>query len=255
MLAGCLRKSSANEGQGFWPQGKEYCVTLTYDDALQSQIDNALPQLKAADLKGTFFFAGGPSRDWSQEDVNQVRADGHEFAAHTLLHPCSRSFDFVPEGDALEDYDEARMAQELDKNIANLIANGVNKENITFAYPCGQTFVGEDKRSFIPLIQERFIAARGTRPDLAIPGQIDFDNVPSIPAHEGGLDAQLAWLNRAREQSAWAVYMFHGIGGDYLSIDADAHQTLLATLNQAPTVWVTTFAEATAWLKKRQVLS
>ncbi len=44
---------------GPWPDGKRAAVVLTYDDALASQLDIAIPALDAAGLKGTFFLSGG----------------------------------------------------------------------------------------------------------------------------------------------------------------------------------------------------
>ena len=41
-----------------WPQGKTAAIVLTYDDALPSQLDVAIPQLDAVRLKGTFFLDG-----------------------------------------------------------------------------------------------------------------------------------------------------------------------------------------------------
>ena len=41
-----------------WPDGKQAAVVLTYDDALTSQLDIAIPALDAAGLKGTFFLSG-----------------------------------------------------------------------------------------------------------------------------------------------------------------------------------------------------
>lgn len=38
-----------------WPEGKLAAVVLTYDDALSSQLDVAIPQLDSAGFKGTFF--------------------------------------------------------------------------------------------------------------------------------------------------------------------------------------------------------
>jgi len=41
-----------------WPEGKTAAIVLTYDDGLHSQLDIAIPQLDAAQLKGTFFLDG-----------------------------------------------------------------------------------------------------------------------------------------------------------------------------------------------------
>lgn len=38
-----------------FPDGKKSLIVLTYDDALNSHLDIAIPQLDKANLKGTFF--------------------------------------------------------------------------------------------------------------------------------------------------------------------------------------------------------
>jgi len=38
-----------------WPHHKKEVIVLTYDDALLSQLDTAVPQLKHAGFKATFF--------------------------------------------------------------------------------------------------------------------------------------------------------------------------------------------------------
>ena len=53
-----------------WPGGHRAAIVLTYDDALRSQLDNAVPALDAAGFKGTFFLSG----TFKQEDVDRWRA-------------------------------------------------------------------------------------------------------------------------------------------------------------------------------------
>ena len=71
------------------PQG---IVSLTFDDAWESQYDNALPILEAAGLKATFYFTSVPiEQRWrlfmTPAEVQDIAAKGHEIAGHTLLHP------------------------------------------------------------------------------------------------------------------------------------------------------------------------
>jgi len=239
---------------GFWPEGKTYCVTLTYDDGLPSHIEHALPQLKEAGLKGTFFYLGTAAHRWSQENVDQARKDGHELAGHTIHHPCARKFDWVKPGNASEDYDDERMAKELDENLANLIDNGVKPELATFAYPCGITTIGEDRHSYVPLVKERFFAARSTKNGFEIPsdGEIDLFDVKTIAGDQRDLAFQLSQVAAAREKHGWLVFMFHGVGGDHLAISAEDHKELLRVLKDDDTVWVATFQEAAAWVKSKQ---
>src|ERR1700750_2375559 len=71
-----------------WPDHKKAVIILTYDDALHSQLNVAIPQLDSAGLKGTFFLTG----DINAQTIPQWRKankKGHELANHTVFHPCS----------------------------------------------------------------------------------------------------------------------------------------------------------------------
>jgi hypothetical protein len=94
-----------------WPLGKTAGVSLTYDDALRSQLDIAVPALARHHLLGTFFLTEGARM--AADQWRAVLARGHELAAHTLLHPCDGAQSWVQKGRALQDYDTARMTAEL----------------------------------------------------------------------------------------------------------------------------------------------
>ena len=88
-------------------------------------------------------------------------AAGHEIGNHSLTHSCSGNFPFSRQK-ALEDLSIPRMREELveaNRRIAALL--GVTPR--TFAYPCGQTFVGRGKntQSYVPVVAELFLAGRG----------------------------------------------------------------------------------------------
>src|SRR5258708_34589092 len=69
-----------------WPGGAKAAVSLTYDDALNSQLDNAVPELKRLGMKGTFFLTENNAH-WRLADWEALARDGHEGAHHTLTHP------------------------------------------------------------------------------------------------------------------------------------------------------------------------
>src|SRR5688572_16273847 len=62
-------------------------VTLTYDDALPSQLTTAAPSLRTHGLKATFFLTDVRS---NQTPWAALIADGHELASHTFKHPCPK---------------------------------------------------------------------------------------------------------------------------------------------------------------------
>jgi peptidoglycan/xylan/chitin deacetylase (PgdA/CDA1 family) len=216
-------------------------VTLTYDDALPSQLNTAAPALRAHGLKATFFVTDVRSNPapWSA-----LLADGHELASHTFVHPCPAVNTWVAPGNANEDYDVLRMTTELDEGIAMLEMLG-QQPPYTFAYPCGITWIGADQQSYVPLIQERFSASRGVSPGAVQTG-VNLYDVPATFSTGTG-DALIALVEQAKSQGTWIVYGFHGIGADSNLIAADAHEALLAYLDeQSEAIHVATFGELAA---------
>ncbi len=72
-----------------WPSGAKAAVSLSYDDTLNSQLDNAIPALNKYDLKGSFYLsvANAPLR-LRMEEWRQAAKQGHELGNHTIYHPC-----------------------------------------------------------------------------------------------------------------------------------------------------------------------
>ena len=88
---------------------------------------------------------------------------GHEVGNHTVDHPCSCNFDFGDshlEGMSLDDI--AHTIDVATRRLDALIPEQGGARR-SFCYPCYQTFVGVgvEKQSYIPVVAERFLAARG----------------------------------------------------------------------------------------------
>ena len=69
-----------------WPGNKKAAIVLTYDDALQSQLNIVIPQLDSFQLKGTFFVTG----NFTEKDIVRWRnasKDGHELGNHIFIIP------------------------------------------------------------------------------------------------------------------------------------------------------------------------
>jgi peptidoglycan/xylan/chitin deacetylase (PgdA/CDA1 family) len=225
-----------------WPSGKIAAVSLTYDDGLESQFENALPQLDRYGIKGTFFPStwglANPSYEhfWKQAVIN-----GHEIGCHTLNHPCSQSFDFVKKGFSLEDYDIERMGKELKDNILKIRNFGYKKDKLVFSYPCGQTMLGNKMDiSYKPLINSLFSAARGTLRGYAVAKETDIFEVMCFGVEEDG-QGLINIIKGAEKIGAWVVILFHGVGGDYISVTSQAHEILLEYLKNNEQVWTADF--------------
>lgn len=216
-----------------WPNNTGAAVSLTYDDALASQLDVAYPQLQAAGLKGTFFIQGNSYTLSSRlEEWTQLATDGHELASHSLFHPCRKSppgRDWVsPESD-LDTYTVARISAEL--GVTNSLLRALDgKGSRTFAYPCGEFLLSNGTESYIPAVQQHYLAARGTSFQLTNIQDLSFYKTPTIDGSGKTLEDYVAYLEDAYEKGTVAVFMFHGVGGDYIVAEAEVHQQLLSYL-------------------------
>jgi peptidoglycan/xylan/chitin deacetylase (PgdA/CDA1 family) len=252
-LGALLMAAAALNAAGPWPAGKTCAVSLTYDDALESQIMNAALDLDQRGLKGTFFLTGG-SRSISETPKAwaALAAHGHELAAHTMTHPCGGSSGgFKAPEDRLEAYDLKRMAGELDGSLQVLRRLGATPP-FSFAYPCGQDWVGEDQTSYVPLVKERFAAARGVMNGASDPKTVDLYNTGTYNPAGKSVAMLKVVVDDARHSGTWLIFMFHGVGGDYITTDADAHAALLDYLKANPDVWVAPFGQVAAAVRKFQ---
>ena len=85
-LLACLLITNAALSQ--W-KNKQCAVVLTYDDALNVHLSNAIPALDSFGLKGTFYISdyfGGLKAQLPKWKA--ASANGHELANHTVYHPC-----------------------------------------------------------------------------------------------------------------------------------------------------------------------
>ena len=247
LICGVSAASATN-----WPGGAKAAVVLTYDDALGSHLDNAVPALDAAGFKATFFLSGVKTADVPR--WRAVSVTGHELANHTIFHPCPASSFSADPRYTSEAYTPASMLKEIEQQNVLLTALD-GKPTHGFAWPCGQTLAGGLDYLEALRVAKLVTYARGvhTSPDdlRADVGRMDPMHVPSRGFGEGTTGAQLIeFAKQAQAGGGMAVYLFHGVGGDYLQISDSAHRELLAWLAaHRSEVWVTTLQGALDWAK------
>jgi peptidoglycan/xylan/chitin deacetylase (PgdA/CDA1 family) len=252
VLALALAIGTSSAAARPWPNDAKAAVVLTYDDALTSQLDTAVPALDKRGFKGTFFLS-----NVKQADVPRWRAvagEGHELANHTLFHPCSaKSVSWDPRY-TLEAYTPDSMLKEIgQQNVLLTAIDGRLRHG--FAPPCGETMAG-GKDYLEPLRAANLVSySRGvgvTPADASVDiSEIDLMHIPSRGFPEGATGAQLIkFAEQARAGGGMAVFAFHGVDGDYLRVSREAHEALLDWLSvHRQEIWVTTLQEALDWAK------
>jgi hypothetical protein len=238
-----------------WPGGARAAIVLTYDDGLRSQLDVAVPHLDAAGLKGTFFLNGtldsGDVARW-----RAAQAGGHELGNHSLFHPCpAASFPADPHYHA-ENYTVGAMLREI-AVMNNLLFAIDGRTERTYSVPCSQALVGGEDYVDALRASGLVLAVRtgGTGNGIiADPAVLDPFRVPSRSFTEINDGADLiAFAEDVLRSDGMGVYMFHGVGGDYLAVSAEAHQALVRWLAaRRGEIWVAPFGEVMKHIVERR---
>jgi len=253
ILTCCATPVTAAADAG-WPNGAKAAVVLTYDDALTSQLDHAVPVLDETGLKATFFLSNvrrGEAARW-----RSVARAGHELANHTVFHACpARTYPADPRY-TTEAYTPSSMLTEIEQQ--NVLLTAIDgKVDHGFGTPCGNGLAG-GKDYLAELRAGRTVAyirhGEATAADARRrPGEIDMMGIPARSFPEGVTGRELiAYAREAEAGGGAAVFVFHGVAGEYLNVSAKAHRELLHWLAaHRRDVWVATLSEVAAWTQAR----
>ena len=172
---------AAQNGLPFqWPHGAQAAVSLAYDDALDSQLDIAIPALDRAGLKGSFYLQlSNPAVGKRMAEWRAAARNDHELGNHRLFHQCSRR---------APGHEWVQPQRDLDT-----------------------TSVALSGQQLIAIVQQA--AAKGTMVN----------------------------------------FTFHGVGGDYLTTSAAAHEELLQYLAaNRQRYWTDTFLNIMTYVKTQR---
>lgn len=234
--------------------GKKCAVVITYDDAIDQHLDNAIPVLDSLGLKATFYVtAFSQSMQTRMNDWKKLVVNGHELANHTLYHPCigGTGREWVkPEYD-MRNYTVQRMIDET--RMTNVFLRALDgKTKRTFAFTCGDMKIGDS--SFINAMKNDFVAARAVRNQMHTINEIDLYNVDCYMVN-GQTGAQLIdWAKKAIETNSLLVILFHGVGGgNALNVSLPAHREFLQYLKKnQKDIWIAPMLEVAEFVKKFQ---
>ncbi|TYT26947.1 polysaccharide deacetylase family protein [Luteimonas viscosa] len=238
-----------------WPGGQRAAVSLSYDDAVPSQLDNAIPALDRHGLKGTFYLTLGA--DTVRERLQDWRAaarNGHELGNHSLFHQCSAKGPGREWVQPEQDLDATTVAQmRAQVELANAMLHAIDgSTEFTYTAPCGDRLASDG--NYIDAVAPLFLGIKlvggAAIPDMQA---LDRSAVPvTVPVDMSGAEL-IALVEEAGRLGTMINFTFHGIGGDHLSISNQAHGQLLAFLAEhRDRYWTATFREQMRWVRDRQ---
>jgi peptidoglycan/xylan/chitin deacetylase (PgdA/CDA1 family) len=250
-----LRAQSA----GFsWPKGKRAAVSLTFDDARPSQIDVGIPLLDRHKIKATFYVSLN-NLDKRLADWKAVAAGrGHEIGNHSASHACTANYKFS-RSSALEDFTRQRMEADIDR-ATEQIRERLGVTPVSFAYPCGQKFIGrgEGAQSYVPLVARRFISGRGYLDESANdPERCDLASLMGTGFDALDFDAMRAVTAAAATEGRWVVFVGHDIGAparQTVSVE-DLDRLCRYLLDPANAIWVDTVGTVSRYVREARVRS
>jgi peptidoglycan/xylan/chitin deacetylase (PgdA/CDA1 family) len=235
--------------QEFWPQNKRAALSITFDDARVSQWEIGIPILDEYNIKSTFYVL--PHVVENNVDAWKAAiANGHEIGNHTVTHPCSGNFAFSRHK-ALEEYSLEQMEKELEEaNDAIKVLLGVTPQ--TFAFPCGQTFVGrgENTRSYVPLVAKYFLAGRGFNGESA--NDPTFCDLSQLIGMSGDIQ-DFAFLEKHLDKTLadgnWLILAAHDVGDKPQAVSESVLRAIGEYTKNHPELRTDTVANVAAYIK------
>jgi sialate O-acetylesterase len=234
-------------------KGKKSAVVLTYDDALNQHLDNAIPVLDSLGLKATFYVtAFSQSMQTRLNDWKKLAVNGHELGNHTLYHPCigGKGREWVSPDYDMNNYTVRRMVDET--RMTNLFLQALDgKTKRTFAFTCGDMKIGDS--SFINAMKKDFLAARAVRAQMHKINEIDLYNVDCYMVNGETAEQMIEWVKKASETNSLLVILFHGVGGgNALNVSLEAHRGFLQYLKKnEKDLWIASMLEVAEYIKSQ----
>ena len=243
-----------------WPQDRTAAISLTFDDSMESQLDNAGPVIGNHDLRGTIFVITGPSSTWRgrHRDWQRLAAGGQEVGSHTVTHPCLLA-EIEPHS---QDYSPERMQGELRESAREITALLGTRRGLTFAYPCGNMSFGppaaqvRNQALYIDDVAESYFAARGYGGGGSVtPEELNILTVPDLgPTAGKNFPDLLAMMEPAIRQHQWGIFAFHGVGGEWLSVSTETLDELASYLQRHTEILTAPFGDVIRYIQESQAL-
>ena len=237
-----------------WADGKRVAVSLSFDDARASQVDVGVPLFDRYAAKVTFL-VNPPNMKNRLAAWKKAASNGYEIGNHTTSHPCTGNFAWSRDN-ALENYTPAMIEQQMDGANAEILRL-VGVKAVTFAYPCGQKFIGRGvaAQSYVPLVAGRFLVGRGFRDEAANDAMFcDLSQVLGVESDGMSFDQMKSAVVAAAQEGRWLVFAGHEIGapGNQTTLVSTLEQFLSYVKDPANGVWLDTVERVASYIHARR---
>ena len=235
-----------------WPQNYQAAVSLTFDDGLPCHPQRVAPLLESYDLRATFYPPILSDVRLHPQNWQNMAQRGHELGNHTLFHPCRGKPEFdrpwLEPGYDLIGYNARRWCDEIDAaNFTLTLLDGRTER--TFGNTCFENTIGigDSLTNLQPLIEQRFLAARGehTRKPI-LPTQANLMNLGTFDIDGFSAAQVIDFIETAFQYNQWLIFTMHGVGeGTHrLFIDTPQLEQVAAYLStHRQTIWTAPLIE------------
>jgi peptidoglycan/xylan/chitin deacetylase (PgdA/CDA1 family) len=248
---------AAESAQTFhWPNKIKAAVSLSYDDALDSQLDIVIPALNKYRLKSSFYLKlANPSVSKRMPEWRKAAQQGHELGNHTLFHQCSRSMPDREWVQPKDDLDKMSVEQMKDQIlVANTMLQAIDgKRERTFTVPCGDQKAGGE--NYLDAVKQEFVAVKAGGGTGVVEDMNTLDPYAvNVIAPSNVTGKQLIDIVKAAgEKGTMANFTFHGVGGDYIQVSKEAHDELLKFLAEHRDIyWTDTFINIMKYVRNQK---
>jgi beta-glucosidase len=233
-------KTTQEKSDFQWPEGKRMALSLSFDDARLTQIDNGIPLFDKYGVKVTFYVSPGDMIK-RLEGWKKAAKNGHDIGNHSVLHPCSGNFIWSRQ-EALEDYTLAGMYSELD-SANKIIKDLLGVVPFSFGYPCGQKFTGRGTmtKSYVPLISAMFESGRGWRDEAPNdPSYCDMSQLTGMELDGKSFEEIKKLIESPRSKGSWLILAGHEInnGGSATSLLSTIDSLCKYAMDPSNGIWI-----------------
>lgn len=251
-----LKSSEHNTSQTSfkWPEGKKMALSLSFDDGRLSQPDKGIPLLDKYNVKATFYLVPSAMQERLEGWKNAAR-NGHDIGNHSLTHPCTGNFDWSRDN-ALENYSLAAMKKNLD-SANRIIKRELGVMPVSFAFPCGQKFVGRgtNTKSYVPLIAAMFESGRGWLDEAPNePSYCDMSQLTGMELDGKSFDDVKKIIESAKASGKWLILAGHEMneGGNQTSLLTTIEAVCKYALDPANEIWIDNVHNIATYIKQKR---